>query len=82
MNILFLDQDHVSYLIVLPLQSPLVRDHESLSVTDGYDDNDKHLNFWLIFEFMWFSDITVRKTHGGSLFYTFAPRETVSAGFG
>ena len=47
MNILFLDQDHVSYLIVLPLQSPLVRDrdHESLSVTDGYDDNDKPLEF-------------------------------------
>lgn len=40
-------RDDISYLIVLPLQSPLIRDrdHESLSVTDGYDNNDKPLEF-------------------------------------
>ena len=40
-------QEHISYLIVLPLQFPLIRDrvNESLSVTDGSDNNDGPLEF-------------------------------------
>lgn len=41
-----------------------------------------HLNFWLVFESTWFSNISVHKKYRQSLFHMFAPRETEAAGLG